>query len=100
MTTLPPGPAEPPVLQTLRWLLRPTFHGERMRAYESIVAEAVARDVESWPTGSQFALHPHMQAVTLEVIVRAVFGVTDPGRRKELTGRLGRLLETSASAGL
>jgi cytochrome P450 len=83
-----------------RRLMLPPFHGERMRAYESIVAEAAARDADGWPEGRPFAIHPRMQAVTLEVILRAVFGVTDPGRRARLAGRLGRLLADTASVGL
>jgi cytochrome P450 family 135 len=178
--TLPPGPSEPPVLQTLRWLLRPIsfleacrrrfgdtfsvrflgfktpmvmladpeairalygnaehglppgrtlallpilgprsllllegrdhlarrkvilppFHGARMRAYEETVREVVARDVDGWPEGEPFAIHPRMQRVTLDVILRAVFGVTDSGRRAALAGRLGGLLADTASAGL
>ena len=78
----------------------PPFHGERMRAYESIVRDAVVRDVERWPAGRAFAIHPRMQAITLDVILRAVFGVTDPGRRARLGERLGRLLASTSSAGL
>ena len=69
-----------------RRLMLPPFHGERMRAYESIVRDAVARDVEGWPDGRPFALHPRMQAITLDVILRAVFGVTDRGRRARAGG--------------
>jgi cytochrome P450 family 135 len=83
-----------------RKVMLPPFHGERMRAYETIVADVVARDVETWPTGEAFAIHPHMQAVTLDVILRAVFGVTDPGRREQLSGRLRRLLSNTASPGI
>src|SRR3954451_387594 len=83
-----------------RKLMLPPFHGERMRAYEATVAEVVARDVERWPAGTPFAIHPHMQSVTLEVILRAVFGVTDEHRRAALTERLRRLLSAGASVGL
>ena len=83
-----------------RRLMLPPFHGERMRAYESIVRDAVARDIAGWPAGRPFALHPHMQAVTLDVILRAVFGVTDEARRARLAGRLAGLLGRTASAGL
>ena len=83
-----------------RKLMLPPFHGERMRAYEATVAEVVARDADGWPAGEAFALHPHMQAVTLEVILRAVFGVTDEARRAQLTDALGQLLANSASPGL
>jgi cytochrome P450 family 135 len=83
-----------------RRLMLPPFHGERMRAYEATVREVVARDIETWPEGEPFAVHPRMQGVTLEVILRAVFGVTDPERRTKLADRVGRLLAETASAGL
>jgi cytochrome P450 len=78
----------------------PPLHGERMRAYEATVREAVAQEVETWPDGESFALHPRMQAVTLEVILRAVFGVTDPARRDRLAERLSGLLADTASSRL
>jgi cytochrome P450 len=77
-----------------RRLMLPPFHGERMRAYESTVREVVARDVETWPEREPFAIHPCMQSVTLEVILRAVFGVTDQARTHE---RAFRLTPTSAT---
>jgi cytochrome P450 len=83
-----------------RRVMLPPFHGKRMRAYEETVREVVARDVEAWPEGEAFAVHPRMQRVTLEVILRAVFGVTDAERREALAERLGGLLTDTASAGL
>jgi cytochrome P450 family 135 len=83
-----------------RKLMLPPFHGARMRAYETTVREVVAREVERWPTNEPFALHPRMQAITLEVILRAVFGVTDSADRARLAERLGQLLAETSSAGL
>jgi cytochrome P450 family 135 len=83
-----------------RRVMLPPFHGERMRSYESIVREVAEREVESWPANTEFALHPRMQAVTLEVILRAVFGVSDPERAALLRERLPRLLGGSSSFGL
>ena len=83
-----------------RKLMLPPFHGERMRAYEGIVREVAERDVATWPRDEEFALHPHMQAITLEIIQRAVFGVSDPGRRERLRGLLGELLDMTGSIGL
>lgn len=83
-----------------RKLMLPPFHGERMRAYEQIVHEVTARDLESWPRGTEFPLHPHMQAITLEVIQRAVFGVDDPARRERMRGQLARMLDMTGSAAL
>jgi cytochrome P450 len=83
-----------------RKLMLPPFHGARMREYEATVQEVVAADVERWPEGEPFAIHPRMQRVTLEVILRAVFGVTDERRRSALADRLNGLLSDTASAGL
>src|SRR6202043_1687755 len=52
-----------------RKLMLPPFHGERMRSYESIMREATDRQIDLWPEGQKFAIHPHMQAITLEVIL-------------------------------
>jgi cytochrome P450 family 135 len=75
----------------------PPFHGERMRAYEDLIVEATERALASWPEGEEFALHPSMQAITLEVILRAVFGVEDAGRRDELRDGLVEILGATAS---
>jgi cytochrome P450 len=83
-----------------RKLMLPPFHGERMRAYEATVREVVERDLETWPRGEAFAVHPRMQAITLEVIVRAVFGVSDPVRGARLRELLRSLLDGTASFGL
>jgi cytochrome P450 len=83
-----------------RKLMLPPFHGDRMRAYEPIVREAATREIERWPTGKPFAAHPSMQAITLEVILRAVFGVADSGRGARLRTLLADLLGSTASAGL
>ena len=60
-----------------RKLMLPPFHGERMRSYESIMRDVTERELDRWPAREPFAIHPRMQAITLEVILRAVFGVTD-----------------------
>jgi cytochrome P450 len=58
-----------------RKLLLPPFHGERMREYESVIVDATRRDMASWPIGTPMRLHERTRAITLEVILRAVFGV-------------------------
>jgi cytochrome P450 len=83
-----------------RRLMLPPFHGERMRAYEATVRDLAERELEGWPRDRPFAVHPRMQAVTLEVIMRAVFGVTDAGRGERLRELLRRLLDGTASTAL
>ncbi len=80
-----------------RKLMLPAFHGERMRAYEDVISEVARAEIGSWPVGSTFAIHPRMQAVTLEVILRAVFGVTDASRLDKLGRSLGEMLAGLAS---
>ena len=75
-----------------RRLMLPAFHGERMRAYEETIRAAIDREIESWPVGEEFPIHPRMQAVTLDVILRAVFGVGEEGRLTQLRDLLGRVL--------
>ena len=63
-----------------RKLLLPPFHGESVRRYGELMAEITEREMARWPLGKAFALRPRMQAITLEVILRAVFGVRDDER--------------------
>ncbi|MDP9228390.1 MAG: cytochrome P450, partial [Actinomycetota bacterium] len=79
-----------------RKLMLPPFHGERMRSYERAIEEVAGREVDSWPAGDVFALHPAMQAITLDVIMRAVFGVSEE-RRGELRSLLLRILAATRS---
>ena len=76
-----------------RKLLLPPFHGERMRGYEQTMAEVAARELERWPAGQPISAWPTMQAITLEIIMRTVFGVTETDRVK----RLGEVLQRSLS---
>jgi cytochrome P450 len=65
-----------------RKLMLPAFHGERMERLAGLVSETAERELASWPRGEPIRLHARLQALTLEVILRAVFGL-DPGRRLE-----------------
>ncbi len=80
-----------------RKLMLPPFHGERMRSYEPLVEELVEAEIERWPLGSEFPIHLRMQAITLEVILRVVFGVSDAARLQKLRSLLGKVLADVAS---
>ncbi len=58
-----------------RKLLLPPFHGERMREYERTIIEETRRDTAGWPLARPMRLQERTRAITLEVILRAVFGV-------------------------
>jgi cytochrome P450 len=79
-----------------RKLMLPAFHGARMDALTGLLEEVTERGVASWPLGEPVALHPRLQSLTLEVILRAVFGL-DPGARLDaLRDRLTGILEMGA----
>ncbi len=80
-----------------RKLMLPPFHGERMRAYEEVIDEVIGREIDSWPIGEEFRIHPRMQSVTLEVILRAVFGVTEEARLARMREVLGELVHKTAA---
>lgn len=63
-----------------RKLLLPAFHGERMQRLTGLVTEVTAREVATWPRDTPAPLHGRLQGLTLEIILRAVFGL-DPGQR-------------------
>ena len=76
-----------------RKLMLPAFHGERMEALTGLLEEVTEREVAAWPLGEPFELHPRLQALTLEVILRAVFGLDEGERLDTLRDRLTRILE-------
>jgi cytochrome P450 len=76
-----------------RKLLLPPFHGERMQAYAEVMREATDAAIDRWPLGEPFAMHGPMQEITLAVILRAVFGLTDSRRTDALASLLTELLD-------
>ena len=75
-----------------RKLMLPAFHGEKMERLSELVTEVTEAEVGAWGSEPETELHPRLQALTLEIILRAVFGL-DPGPRLDaLRDRLSQLL--------
>jgi cytochrome P450 len=75
-----------------RKLMLPSFHGEQMGRLAGLMEEVTEREVASWPADEPLELHPLMQRLTLEIILRAAFGL-DPGPRLDaLRERLADML--------
>jgi cytochrome P450 family 135 len=72
-----------------RRIVLPPFHGERMRAYEDTIRQAIRKEIAEWPIGEPVAALAHMQALTFSVIMRCVFGVGEDER----VGELGEALQ-------
>jgi len=76
-----------------RRLLLPPFHGERMQAYAEVMQKVTRTQMARWPVGHPFALAPETRAITLEVILRTVFGIEEAAQLGHLSQLLARLLD-------
>ncbi len=81
--------------QRARRLLMPAFNGHALRGYRGMVTEVAREQVASWPVGETFRALDRMNALTLEVILRVVFGVTDEARLAQLRPRVNRTVDVS-----
>ena len=81
-----------------RKLLLPPFHGEAVQRYVRMISEVAEREIDSWPTAEPFALAPRMQAVTLEVIMRGVFGLDGSPREGTIEHRMRQTIRRLLAA--
>jgi cytochrome P450 len=79
-----------------RRLMLPTFHGQRMQAYADAMRQAADQEIDSWPAGEPFTLLARMQAITLRVIIGAVFGYEPGPAADELSRRLRAMIDPVA----
>ena len=83
-----------------RKLLMPPFHGERMRLYGDIMREIADRSIDTWPIEQPFPIHERMQAITLDIILRTVFGVDEGSLLQKLRSLLIEFLRLVGSSPL
>jgi cytochrome P450 len=57
-----------------RRLLAPPFHGKSIKNYETIIEQETLREIANWPQDTPFAALPSTMRITLNAILRAVFG--------------------------
>jgi cytochrome P450 len=74
----------------------PAFHGEKMQRLSGLMQEVTERELARWPEDEPIALHPRLQALTLEIIMRAVFGLDSGDRLDAMRSRLSGILEFGA----
>jgi cytochrome P450 len=83
---------ETPHLQQ-RKLMLPAFHGEAMQSLAELMTDLTEREVASWPGERPIALHPRLQRLTLEIVLRAVFGLEQGAKLDRLRELLTEVLE-------
>jgi len=77
-----------------RKLLLPPFHGERMREYQDVIVQATHSEMARWPLGRPMRAQDGTRRITLEVILRAVFGI-EAERMEQMRAAIAELLEPS-----
>jgi cytochrome P450 family 135 len=80
-----------------RKLMLPAFHGERMTRYGELMREIAETELASWPAGEPLSSWRRMQHVTLQIIIRAIFGVTDPAHVARMQELLSGMLDSSTN---
>ncbi|MBD3558494.1 cytochrome P450, partial [Planktothrix sp. FACHB-1355] len=83
--------------QRQRQLMMPSFHGERMKTYGETIANVTEQIMKKWDIGTPFCVRSSTQAITLRVIMQAVFGLYEGDRAQKLEKLLAEMLETTAS---
>jgi cytochrome P450 len=79
-----------------RRLLLPPFHGRQMLAYIQTMRDCADAEIDSWPVGEPFTLLPSMQALTLNVMLKAVFGYDRGPEQDELRRRIRAMIDPLA----
>jgi cytochrome P450 len=74
-----------------RKLMLPSFRAGRMGAYGELIEQVARREIDTWPIGEPLALWPRMQAITTEVILRAVFGPLEARQLRRMSRLLRRM---------
>jgi cytochrome P450 len=75
-----------------RRLMLPAFHGEQIARLIDVMAQVAGDEVDGWPRDEAIALHPRLQALTLEIILRTVFGLDEGARLERLRSALTEVL--------
>ncbi|KOP27341.1 cytochrome [Hapalosiphon sp. MRB220] len=83
-----------------RQLLMPPFHGERMRSYAQVISNVTEEVISQWQIGQKFDVHSAMQAITMRVVMQAVFGLYDSPHAQELEQLLTLMLNRGGSSPL
>jgi cytochrome P450 len=75
-----------------RRLLMPPFRGNNLKLYADTMTAVAEAEIARWPRDRPVKLHPRMQALTLEVMLRAVFGLSVGTRLDQLRTEVLRML--------
>jgi cytochrome P450 len=72
----------------------PAFHGEALKRWAGTISAIAHEELDTWVPGRPMKALPRMQAITLEVIQRVIFGSRDPELRDAVRGALDMTAST------
>ncbi|MGL5875554.1 MAG: cytochrome P450 [Xenococcaceae cyanobacterium] len=80
-----------------RKLLMPPFHGEKIKYYGELICQITEKITDRWQVNRAFIARNVMQEITLEVILNAVFGISEGERYQQLKPLLANMLDVMSS---
>lgn len=83
--------------QRQRQLLMPPFHGDRMRSYGQLIRTIAHQATQGWTSGTLFRVRPLVQSISLQVILRAVFGLESGSRYEAIRQGVTQMLDRFGS---
>jgi cytochrome P450 len=75
-----------------RRLMLPAFHGAQIARLAGVMTQVATEEVDRWPRHQRLALHARLQALTLEIILRTVFGLDEGPRLDRVRGLMAEVL--------
>jgi cytochrome P450 len=75
----------------------PPFRGRALASYEEVMERKTEDAMARWPYGQPTRAYTHMQAISLEIIMAVIFGVTDPDRVQRLRAATMALMHEGSS---
>ncbi|QYO62379.1 cytochrome P450 [Leptolyngbya sp. 7M] len=79
-----------------RQLLMPPFHGERMKAYGDTICQIAEQVIHLWQPGQPLTILPAMQEITLQIMLKVVFGLNEGERYRQMRSNIRKLLSIGA----
>ncbi len=80
-----------------RQLLMPPFHGERMRSYGQAIRDITQQVMQTWQPGQPFSARLAMQTISMRVILKTIFGLTEGLRYQQLETLVGAIMDGMSS---
>lgn len=80
-----------------RKLLLPPLHGERMASYGERMVRLTEDAIQTWPNSGKFPIHPYLQTIALDIILRVIFGVEDAANMAQMHKSVSAILEIGAN---